>query len=1004
MTISDDLFRAILAMDTYNRGYNAGIDFGANADAIYTQIGNAAISARTTPNDTAAQAASFYALAYTWNNHQIISYRGTDSLSTDPVTGWLSAIGLPQLSQPMMAAQFYKDVINNSTVSPYNSTVEFTGHSLGGGLAGFMAGLYGKKAVIFDNMPFESLTYAAHDLDPIVHAATYNNYYFNGATPSPENFTQISGYFIDDEVLETARLEQVTPVQALDIGPGIDFPGVDSGLLGGNRHSISVLILGLYGQQSVSTVDWKVASKFFMPLLFDNDIAIAADAGAFRGAGTPVEKTYNVMRDAIAYSAIDVGVRVFGDTSIRALFDDAMDLGKVPGLHTSGTFINAAASDISKIFVQYAGQLAIGKILQTAQPDALNGVLTYDQPNGKLTVDLAPAKWANTDVNTPMDVKGRDTLSANLLEAIKTDNANSAPGSAAFTDYMKPSWASADSNNITKAVFVTGGGVTISETDAPNAKSGAKGGVILVGNIGQDILTGGDGRDLLVGGDGQDQLDGGKDSDFLFGGEDNDILKGGLGSDIMDGGQGTDTADYSDFSAGRIFTISKGLFNYGALSDLYITDVATSDVDILFNIEQGRFGAGADTLRLDQNVIGSNIFKIVIDGDNADLPSGDNLDFSNLTTGIKIISDPTDKNSAQLVTTSAAPDNASLNMQLGQAPSNTSHDTLHFTNFETITGTAQRDVLNLANIRPGGAATAAEQTQVDAAYQTFYAAVAGSVPISVYNQAVSTLVTTLSAIRPYQSTLTANLGDGNDIGKASNNGISTINGGAGVDVLLAGDYLSTLNGGDGTDWLIGGGLESHLNGGAGDDLFTVSNKTFIDDAGYEDFVTAGGFRLHGGVQQWWMENGFAYYTPSTSLISGALGAFGSVFTAASVLFDAALLSIVGVRYALSQSGQLVMQFARGRGGQAVMENYKTDADTGDATGHITVFKQVIGKATIADLREYVKSALLAGSGINAFNSDPLVLDLDGDGLELTRQTNGIYFEMDTDGFAERPLG
>jgi hypothetical protein len=63
MTISDDLFRAILAMDAYNRGYNAGIDFGANADAIDTQIGNATISARTTPNDTAAQAASFYALA-----------------------------------------------------------------------------------------------------------------------------------------------------------------------------------------------------------------------------------------------------------------------------------------------------------------------------------------------------------------------------------------------------------------------------------------------------------------------------------------------------------------------------------------------------------------------------------------------------------------------------------------------------------------------------------------------------------------------------------------------------------------------------------------------------------------------------------------------------------------------------------------------------------------------------------------------------------------------------
>ncbi len=81
MTISDDLFRAILAMDSYNRGYNSGINFGPNSDAIGTQIGNATISARTAPDDTAARAASFYAVAYTWNNHQIISYRGTDDIA-----------------------------------------------------------------------------------------------------------------------------------------------------------------------------------------------------------------------------------------------------------------------------------------------------------------------------------------------------------------------------------------------------------------------------------------------------------------------------------------------------------------------------------------------------------------------------------------------------------------------------------------------------------------------------------------------------------------------------------------------------------------------------------------------------------------------------------------------------------------------------------------------------------------------------------------------------------
>ncbi len=73
MAISDDLFRAILAMDAYNRGYTPGI---AGLGGQGTQIGNATISLQSNTPEQAA--ASFSATAYTWNNHQIISYRGTD--------------------------------------------------------------------------------------------------------------------------------------------------------------------------------------------------------------------------------------------------------------------------------------------------------------------------------------------------------------------------------------------------------------------------------------------------------------------------------------------------------------------------------------------------------------------------------------------------------------------------------------------------------------------------------------------------------------------------------------------------------------------------------------------------------------------------------------------------------------------------------------------------------------------------------------------------------------
>jgi 4-diphosphocytidyl-2C-methyl-D-erythritol kinase len=66
MTISKDLFLSILAMDSYNRGYNAGV--GGLSDSKGTKIGSATIS--TLLSDVAqgfeakAQSAGFYALAY----------------------------------------------------------------------------------------------------------------------------------------------------------------------------------------------------------------------------------------------------------------------------------------------------------------------------------------------------------------------------------------------------------------------------------------------------------------------------------------------------------------------------------------------------------------------------------------------------------------------------------------------------------------------------------------------------------------------------------------------------------------------------------------------------------------------------------------------------------------------------------------------------------------------------------------------------------------------------
>ena len=74
MTISPRLFKAILAMDVYNRGYNEGVF------VTDTQIGTATIAtASPTGLNSAERAASFFAQAYTLaNGTTIVAYRGTD--------------------------------------------------------------------------------------------------------------------------------------------------------------------------------------------------------------------------------------------------------------------------------------------------------------------------------------------------------------------------------------------------------------------------------------------------------------------------------------------------------------------------------------------------------------------------------------------------------------------------------------------------------------------------------------------------------------------------------------------------------------------------------------------------------------------------------------------------------------------------------------------------------------------------------------------------------------
>jgi Protein of unknown function (DUF2974) len=151
-----DLMLAVLSMDAYNQGYNAGLT------NVGSYIGFAHVIDVTTRADAEAVSASFAAVAYDWNGETVISFRGTDDTFFDAWNGYGAFFGNSS-TQSELAARFYDQIVGgvdpvliDGDIYGTSHNVVLTRHSLGGGLAGFLASLYGQEAVVFDNMRFST--------------------------------------------------------------------------------------------------------------------------------------------------------------------------------------------------------------------------------------------------------------------------------------------------------------------------------------------------------------------------------------------------------------------------------------------------------------------------------------------------------------------------------------------------------------------------------------------------------------------------------------------------------------------------------------------------------------------------------------------------------------------------------------------------------------------------------------------------------------------------------
>ncbi len=440
------LKNAILSMDAYNRGYNASINtLPSNLGA---SIGDARIvnTSSLAFKNNADRSEGFYALAYDTTgdgNANIIAYRGTDypkplnERFRDPVNGWTLGGGDLSSTQGQLAVAFYQ-----RTVGPGNwltSDVTLTGHSLGGGLAGFVGALYNKEVYTYDTMTFElaaskATNYVIEYVDSQGRTGSlvaspagfanfstfypdytllsweyqnpeYVSFVYGGNSPIQPDYSRMRGLYVNGEALEglLGRGNEGIydpPISALD---GIDLlpdKGFTAEAIA--RHSQSTLVILLFSEELPDLTKWSAATKFFWPVMYDDDFAqsIGMTSNAVSGQLQLQGQYADILRTIIAYSAIDEGedstdARPFGDTGIRALYSDANDLGAALESSGSGSLIETFAKDLSEVFVRYAGQLALGKVLQSDESfaDAIDGVLTHSEFRDLLTIDLSEATW-----------------------------------------------------------------------------------------------------------------------------------------------------------------------------------------------------------------------------------------------------------------------------------------------------------------------------------------------------------------------------------------------------------------------------------------------------------------------------------------------------------------------------------------------------------------------------------------------------------------------------------
>ncbi|SUO97863.1 lipase family protein [Suttonella ornithocola] len=462
----------------------------------------------------------FEATAYQKDKHIVISYAGTNRTDFKEWFTDLEIGAVGTANQQIKDAAVYYQAIKKQYP---NAEIEFTGHSLGGGLAALMGVFFNKKAYTFDPAPFRlaATEKVAHAVANYLTKLGYQSdidlegYY---TIEQPLNSvktllnTILGNDFIGDNLYPTT-IRGEENVQAYVLNGEFLTNGLDVGL-GNIEKSLNALKI-MDSLTVIDTNDHGFGLNFGDYHSIDL-LTLALAAPTLTEVAKVMPQTFTaIMKDDIVYDN-----RTNQSSFIVHLLNESLHQNTQDFLHSFredftkiSRFINSQIEN--KIIQKPTWQRAITDIIidHYAQHNA------HDLPNSAIeiknkiihfdTTEHTPLLWMNNYLNS---LDSQTVLTNYMINHY-------------LQEYSQKSWYSLLDND---SSIVEG------EQIFSN---------VLLTNKGNDILIGGNKEDLLIAKEGDDVLDGKYGIDIMIGGKGDDTYYVDNINDIVHEvvGEGKDT-------------------------------------------------------------------------------------------------------------------------------------------------------------------------------------------------------------------------------------------------------------------------------------------------------------------------------------------------------------------------------------------------------------------------------------------------------------------------------